>query len=196
MTSRAQMQGCRSRWSCLRLRPGNDRAHVALARAISRRAVSFSCSARPALRAAEWSGSVEYQRSKWSEPEHRRHRDRSACWASVSTGAAEKPSGWQFAWRGKLLLRHRRLRWLDPGRRPGRSRAASTMTACTNEFQAKLSAGKQPHGSRAARPPASITGNRQLTAVQQREEWYVYFPAHRRGMGQSPCSRAGSPAAA
>jgi len=154
----------------LRLRPGNDRAHVALARRFLAALFLFLLGASGAAR-AEWSGSVEYQRFKWSEPSI----------GVTETGPllglgldwrVEKPSSWQFAWRGKYYFGT-----VDydgstlVGGQP--IQGSVDYDGLYNEFQASYPL----ESTRTVRAQFGLGldyWNRQLTAVQ-REEWYVYF---------------------
>lgn len=154
----------------LRLRPGDDRAHVALRRRFVAALFLFLLGASGAA-LAEWSTGLEYQHFKWTEPSVG-VTETGPLWGLGLDWRGEKPSGWQFAWRGKYYFGSVDYDGATlVGGQP--IQGSVNYDGLYNEFQASYPLEK-------TRRVRALLGlgldywNRQLTAVQ-REEWYVYF---------------------
>lgn len=151
------------------LRPGDDRTHVArLRRSFAGLFVFLLCagSAR-----AEWSGSLEYQHFKWTEPSVG-VTETGPLWALGLGWSDEKPSGWALSWRGKYYFGS-----IDYN---GATLVGGQPVTGSVDYDGLFNEVQMSYPFDGARRLRGMFGlgldywNRQLTQVQ-REEWYVYF---------------------
>jgi len=151
------------------LRPGDDRAHVALPRRFV--AVLFVFLLAAGAAHAEWSASVEYQRFKWTEPSVG-VRETGPLMGLGLGWTEEKPSGWALAWRGKYYFGS-----VDYN---GATLVGGQPVTGSVDYDGLYNEVRLSHPLERSGRLHGAAGlgldywNRQLTATQ-REEWYVYF---------------------
>jgi len=135
------------------------------------RALLASFALASAAARAEWSGSLEYQHFKWSEPTVG-VSETGSLWGLGLGWTDEKPSGWALAWRGKYYFGT-----VDYN---GATLVGGQPVTGSVDYDGLFNEVQTSYPLDAGRRLRGLLGlgldywNRQLTEVQ-REEWYVYF---------------------